>query len=341
MPHVKVPNLASHILGRLSKTLTSDFQKRYGYEPVLMETFVDREKFLGTCYRAANWREVGVTKGRGRQDAKKTFAVSQKLVFLYPLCSDWRERLRRETKRTSVLLPKPPTDPVDWAQEEFGKAVLGDERLNRRLEELGRSFYAEPGSNLPQACGSRAKAKGAYRFFDNKSVTMKKILKPHIEATARRIAEHKIVLSVQDTTSLNYTAHPLTEDLGPINTKGDKGTGLEVHDTMAFTPEGVPLGLLDVQCWARDPEEAGQSARRKERPIEEKESFKWIQSYRATAEIQKLCPGTMLVSVGDRESDLHDLFAEAGQNPDGPKLLVRSERSRNRKTEKGNLLDLI
>ena len=213
---------------------------------------MDREKFLGTCYRAANWREVGVTKGRGRQDAKKTFAVSQKLVFLYPLCSDWRERLRRETKRTSVLLPKPPTDPVDWAQEEFGKAVLGDERLNRRLEELGRSFYAEPGSNLPQACGSRAKAKGAYRFFDNKSVTMKKILKPHIEATARRIAEHKIVLSVQDTTSLNYTAHPLTEDLGP-----------------------------------------------------------------------------------------NDLFAEAGQNPDGPKLLVRSERSRNRKTEKGNLWDLI
>lgn len=341
LPHVKVPNLASHVLGRLVKMVPADFQKRYGYEPVLMETFVDQEKFLGTCYRAANWREAGVTRGRGRQDTKKTSAVSQKLVFLYFLCSDWKARLCRETERTSLLLPEPPVDPEDWAQEEFGRAVLGDERLNRRLEELGRSFYAQPGSNLPQACGSRAKAKGAYRFFDNKSVTMEKILKPHVEATARRIAEHKIVLSVQDTTSLNYTAHPLMEDLGPINTKGDKGTGLEVHDTMAFTPEGVPLGLLDVQCWARDPEEAGRSARRKERPIEEKESFKWIRSYRATAEIQKLCPKTMLVSVGDRESDLHDLFAEAGKNPEGPKLLVRSERSRKRMTAGGNLWEVM
>jgi len=341
LPHVRVPNLASHVLGRLARTLSVDFKNRYGYEPVLMETFVDQEKFLGTCYRAANWREAGVTKGRGRQDTKKTATVSQKLVFIYPLHSDWRERLCCGTERTSVLLPEPPVNPVDWAQEEFGKAVLGDERLKRRLEELGRSFYAQPGSNLPQACGSRAKAKGAYRFFDNKSVTMEKILKPHVEATARRIAEHAIVLSVQDTTSLNYTAHPLTRDMGPINTKGDKGTGLEVHDTMAFTPEGVPLGLLDVQCWARDPETAGQSARRKERPIEEKESFKWIRSYRATAEIQKLCPKTMLVSVGDRESDVHDLFAEAGQNPDGPKLLVRSERSRNRMTKEGNLWEVM
>lgn len=341
LPHLKVANLASHILGRLAKAVPADFQKRYGYAPVLMETFVDREKFLGTCYRAANWREAGVTKGRGRQDKKKLSVISQKLIFVYPLCSDWKERLCRERGRASLLLPEPPVDPVDWAQEEFGKADLGDERLNRRLEALGRSFYGKPGSHLPQACGSRAKAKGAYRFFDNKSVTMEKILKPHVEATARRIAEHKIVLSVQDTTSLNYTAHPLTEDLGPINTKGDKGRGLEVHDTMAFTPEGVPLGLLDVQCWARDLEEAGQSERRKERPIEEKESFKWIRSYRATAEIQKLCPNTMIVSVGDRESDLHDLFAEAGKNPNGPKLVVRSERSRQRMTTGGKLWEMM
>ena len=101
---------------------------------------------------------------------------------------------------------------------------------------------------------------------------MERILKPHFEATMRRVAEHKIVLAVQDTTSLNYTAHAAMEGLGPINTKEDKGVGLELHDTMAFTTEGTPLGLLDIQCWAR--EEAGKSGKRKSLPIEEKESFK-------------------------------------------------------------------
>jgi len=162
---------------------------------------------------------------------------------------------------------------------------------------------------------------------------MKSLLKGHVEATAQRVRTHKVVLAVQDTTTLNYTAHPSTEDLGPINTKKDNGVGLIVHDTMSFSLEGTPLGLLDVQCWARDPEEAGKAAKRKQLPIEQKESFKWLQSYQAVAEVQRLCPETMLISVGDREADIHELFLQAEQTPGGPKLLVRSERSRNRKVE--------
>jgi len=141
------------------------------------------------------------------------------------------------------------------------------------------------------------------------------------------------VLAVQDTTTLNYTAHPGTAGLGPINTKSDQAVGLILHDTMAFSSEGTPLGLLDVQCWARDPEEAGKKAKRKELPIEQKESVKWLRSYRALAEVQQLCPHTTLVSVGDREADLHELFHEAQQTPSGPKLLVRAERTRQRQVE--------
>jgi hypothetical protein len=77
---------------------------------------------------------------------------------------------------------------------------------------------------------------------------------------------------------------------------------------MAFTPEGTLLGLLNVQCWARDPKRAGKRHRRHQLPIEEKESIKWLVSYRAVAEAQKLCPDTMLISVGDREADLYELF---------------------------------
>jgi hypothetical protein len=102
---------------------------------------------------------------------------------------------------------------------------------------------------------------------------------------------------------------------------------------MAFSAEGTPLGLVDLQCWARDPDEAGKRAKRKGLPIEEKESYKWLKSYRAVAEMQQLCPHTLLVSVADREGDVHDLFHEALHTPAGPKLLVRSERSRQRKVE--------
>ncbi|OGQ49972.1 MAG: hypothetical protein A3I10_03360 [Deltaproteobacteria bacterium RIFCSPLOWO2_02_FULL_57_26] len=113
--------------------------------------------------------------------------------------------------------------------------------------------------------------------------------------------------------------------------------GLVLHDTMAFTPEGTPLGLLNVQCWARDPAQAGKKHRRHQLPIEEKESLKWLVSYRAVAEAQKLCSDTMLISVGDREADLYELFLEAAQHPGGPRLLVRAERTRNRQVEQEDL----
>ena len=174
---------------------------------------------------------------------------------------------------------------------------------------------------------------GAYRFFQNGQVNLETLLQPHVEATLERIKEQRVVLAVQDTTSLNYTRHPAEEGMGPINTTQDGGEGLLLHDTLTFTVEGRPLGLLDVQCWARDPEEAGKRHRRKELPIEQKESMKWLRSYRAVSEVQALCPDTTLVSVGDREADLYELFAEAAQSPQGPKLLVRAEKSRNRSCE--------
>src|SRR5206468_6682456 len=126
--------------------------------------------------------------------------------------------------------------------------------------------------------------------------------------------EHKIILAVQDTTSLNYTAHPTTEDLGPISTQVDGSMGLLLHNTMAFSLEGTPLGLLDVQCWARDAEEFGKHHQRKQRPIEEKESYKWLRSFQSVTEAQCDCPNAMLVSRRDREADIYALFDLALQD---------------------------
>jgi len=95
--------------------------------------------------------------------------------------------------------------------------------------------------------------------------------------------------------------------------------------------------LLNVQCWARDSTQVGKKYRRHQLPIEEKESIKWLVSYRAVAKAQKLCSDTTLISVGDREADLYELFQEALQDPCGPKLLIRAERTRSRKVEQEDL----
>lgn len=113
-----------------------------------------------------------------------------------------------------------------------------------------------------------------------------------------------MVLAVQDTSSLNYTTHAATDGLGPIGSWPKGPQGLHLHSTLAFSTSGTPLGFVDVQCWARDVESFGKKAKRHSLPIEERESYKWIVSYRAVAAIQKRCRKTMLVSVGDREAGL-------------------------------------
>jgi hypothetical protein len=94
MPWITSKNLASRILGGVTRLLPELWEKRYASTPVLLETFVERERFRGTCYRAANWIHVGETKGRGKLDRRKEYALPVKDVFLFPLQRDFRKRLR-------------------------------------------------------------------------------------------------------------------------------------------------------------------------------------------------------------------------------------------------------
>jgi hypothetical protein len=254
---------------------------------------------------------------------------------VYPLRADFRESLRAEPEGLPArTICK---EPADWAEEEFGGAELGDVRLNRRLMGLARDFYARPQANLPELCGSRAKTKAAYRFFDHENTTMERELKSHYASTARRIArEGGVVLAVQDSTSLNYNTHPATENLGLIGSSADGAVGMWVHETMAFNTEGTPLGLLDVQCWVRDPKEFGKKKRRHQLPIEQKESNKWLKGLQATASAQAQSEGVTLVSVGDREADIYELFAQAESMVNGPQLLIRAKEDR-RLTEEERL----
>jgi len=93
LPWVQVKNLASHILAACIRRLRSDWHRRYGHDLCLVETFVDRSRFVGTCYQAANWMRIGQTRGRSRQDRYKRLKVPVKDLYMYPLTDDFKKRL--------------------------------------------------------------------------------------------------------------------------------------------------------------------------------------------------------------------------------------------------------
>jgi len=333
LPSIDVANLGSHVLGLAAQRLLADWPRRYGYAPVLLETFVDERCFAATVYKAANWQRLGESAGRGRQDRTNASALGKKGIYVLPLQRDWRTVL---CQRPVPVLCLPPTASADqsWAEQELGRVDFPDARLRPRPVRLAQAFFDQPTAPISVALnGDAGQIKAAYRFFNNPQVDIQTLLHPHYEATIGRIAEQSLVLVAQDTTSLNYDAHAATHDLGPINTRADGAQGLKLHDTLALTPSGVPLGLIDIQVWARDPRASGQAKQRKQRPIEDKESLRWLTSYRRTAEVRRLCSNTRLVNLADREADIYELFQEAAQAPDGADLLIRASRTTQRQVD--------
>ena len=90
---VRVPHLASHLLGQVARRIDADWQAKYGHGVELLETFVDRDRFQGTCYQAAGWLRVGVTTGRGRNDRQHASRVPAKDIYVLALSGDFRRRL--------------------------------------------------------------------------------------------------------------------------------------------------------------------------------------------------------------------------------------------------------
>lgn len=203
---------------------------------------------------------------------------------------------------------------MSWAKAEMGTVNLGDKRLNARLINLADTLSAKASESIPVACKSWSETKAAYRFFDNNKVTAEKILGPHLTETIERIGQHPVVLLLQDTTTLNFTAQKQRTDIGPLN--HEKHRGLLLHPTLAVTPERLCLGIVDTYHWAREQLHHHKSRQEKNRinhtlPLEEKESYRWVVGYRKAALIAKQTPKTMIVSVSDREGDLYDLYHEA------------------------------
>jgi len=201
-----------------------------------------------------------------------------------------------------------------WAQDEMEQAAWEDKRLNERLRKLLSALGERPQVSIPAACGGHAETIAAYRFFDNDQVTLEKVLEPHFERTRQRVAEHPVVLLVQDTTELDVT-RPAQQvaGAGPLDSSARRGALL--HPLEAFTPDGTPLGAVWAQAWTRDEEPVAESRQERQRwrrtaPIEAKESFCWLQGLRAARQVAQQVPQTTCVCIADSEADIYELFAE-------------------------------
>jgi hypothetical protein len=129
-----------------------DFQTQYGYRPWLIESLVDNEQFLGTCYKAANWSAIGQTKGRGRQDSTHQNAKSVKTIYVYAIEPEWCAKMGvAEPVGLQPLEIGHRLDAAQWAAQEFGGAKLGDSRLAERLVSSAQALGAMPGRTLSGA----------------------------------------------------------------------------------------------------------------------------------------------------------------------------------------------
>jgi hypothetical protein len=197
-------------------------------------------------------------------------------------------------------------DPSDWVVEEMSTVHLGDKRLQKRLLVILQRMFNSPVASLKAACRGWAESIATYRFFDNERITEAALLEPHREATLQRVQAQKRVLVIQDTTEIDYTSKQDLEGAGPLSV--EQRQGFFAHSQYVVTPERLPLGVWGTKIYARDGED--EKAGRKKQPIEEKESYRWLEGYRDVCRLAELAPDTQTISVNDREGDIYEIFLE-------------------------------
>jgi len=211
---------------------------------------------------------------------------------------------------------------TSWAADELRYADLGDKRRTKRLVHLLEKLAEKPQASVPEAMGSWAETKAAYRFFASDDIDTEAIREAHAKRTAERVKEAGKVLVIQDTSELDFTTHQATEGLGVLSHPARRG--MKMHSALAVSPSGVPLGLVHQQVWVRDEQELGKRHQRRRLPTAEKESRKWLETEQAVQE--RLGGEVQVVMVADREADVYDYLAQA--RPAGWGVLIRVAQDR-------------
>lgn len=189
-----------------------------------------------------------------------------------------------------------------WVEHEIAGARMKDQRLKGRLSQLLSQLSGEPERSVPGACKQWSDVLGAYRFFDNERVEFEDILSGHKEATLARMEDHQVILVAQDTTFLNFATSQNKEGFGTLK-KTVRNEHL-LHVNVAFTDRRVNLGVLQGRMWQR----TGVPSHRRQRATKDKESQRWMDGYESACEVQARYPQKCVISIADREGDIHEWY---------------------------------
>lgn len=208
-----------------------------------------------------------------------------------------------------------------WVEEELREINLGDQRLDRRFQDIVAACAENIDESLPTAMGTPAACKALYRLFTHDSVTAQDLHASHQKATCQRAQTAGWVLLIQDTTSYDFTSHPHMTGLGDLEHVGCRG--IFVHSTLAVSVDGVPLGLLEMTSWVHETPRWARGTGGRARgntPTAVKESQRWIASLTRSQRLLRARVTT--VTIADREADFYDLFRAPRR--DNVHLLIRA-----------------
>jgi hypothetical protein len=329
---VRCQNLASRVLSLCLERVASDFAARYGFEPWLLESFVDTEQHLGTSYQAANWLPIGTTAGLGRNAHGNRPTKTPKAVYVYELTQDWRSHmgLPPRSEKIKPVSVEEAFHNGNWVEAEFGNVDLGHKDLEQRLVRIAAAKAQHPSAPYTECfAGNRHELKAYYRFIcsDREEINPESILHGHRERTIGRMKNCRRVLVIQDTTDLDFSERLHCNGLGDIgkNQTGAVSQGLKMHSSLAVSEKGLPLGVLKTQIYAAHYDE---TEKPQDRPIEEKESYRWLSTIDDLNKAAEYLPETELIATGDRESDMFELFDYRRRKAPGVQLLVRAKHNR-------------
>lgn len=214
--------------------------------------------------------------------------------------------------------------------EDFTELDLGDIRRNDRFVTIINNVIEHSGGSIPMQNKDWYGAKATYHFFSNPDISLAQLQKAiHTYGMHSVPANLNCVLIVHDTSNICYNGLQ-AKGLGYVDHKD--GRGFLLHSSLAVSTEGIPLGLLHQQIWTRDSADLGKAQKRKDKPIEQKESYKWVKG--VIASNTSLDANVKKVHIADREADIYELFFMPPSS--NAELLIRA--FQNRRTDESALL---
>ena len=210
-----------------------------------------------------------------------------------------------------------------WASLIADQADFPDERLNTRYGLILQTLANRPQDSFPQACQTNKEAKGLYRFVENKRLKVDDFLQPLVDTTLEACRGVKTILAIQDSSSANYASLLHTKGLGKLNDSA--ALGLHFHTTIAVQTDGVVRGLFHQSHWSRPPEAQTDADQPKHKPIQDKESYKWLEGIEAAEAAVDNLPAEQrprLLHIFDREGDIHEVLQRISASEHGAIIRV-------------------